>query len=50
MNNSSSNKITKKDFINISEKLGGVNYSFMLLDNYTQHSEDVGDFLSVVRA
>lgn len=46
----STNKITKKDFINISEKLGGVNYSFMLLDNYTQHSEDVGDFLSVVRA
>jgi hypothetical protein len=42
--------ITKKDFIALSEKFGGHNYNFMLMDNYEQtHSSPTG-FLSIVRA
>ena len=41
--------ISKKDFIYICETLGGVNYNFMVLDNYKQ-TNDPSEFLSVVRA
>ena len=45
----SSTNISKKDFITVSEALGGINFQFMLLDNYTG-STDPHVFLSVVRA
>lgn len=31
--------ITKKDFINVSEKIAGVNYTFMVIDNYCKNPD-----------
>lgn len=45
----STTNITKKDFIHITETLGGVDYQFMLLDNYTK-STNPREFLAVVKA
>ena len=42
--------IDKKDFIHLSESLGGQNFSFMLLDNTSQTARDPSEFLSVIRA
>lgn len=41
--------ITLKDFIKVSETLGGKDYQFMLIDNLCK-STDVKDWLTVVRA
>ena len=46
----STTNIERKDFIRISESIGGHNYCFLLLDNITQTGEDPLDFLSVIRA
>jgi len=45
----SATNISKRDFIHISETLGGVNYNFMVLDNYIK-STDPAEFLTVTRA
>ena len=41
--------ISKQDFLHISERVGGVNYNFLCLDNIIQ-SRDPMEFLTVVRA
>jgi hypothetical protein len=41
--------ITRKDFVHLSETLGGIHYQFMLLDNHT-HSTNPADFLDVIKA
>ena len=41
--------ITLKDFIRLSESLGGIHYQFMLLDNYTASIHPT-EFLAVVKA
>ena len=41
--------LSKKEFMNISEKMGGVNYSFMCLDNFI-NATDPCEFLTCVRA
>lgn len=45
----STTNIEKKDFIRVSEKYGGVNFQFMVLDNYNASTEP-SEFLSVVKA
>jgi hypothetical protein len=45
----STTNISKKDFILLSEKLGGINWQFVVLDNYIQ-TTDPSEFLTVVRA
>ena len=46
----STTNISKKDFIYISETLGGVDYNFMCLDLFNKSSRDPLDVLKVVRA
>lgn len=47
----STTNIDLKTFVAISEKLGGVNYNFMLLDNYSKTtSKNFTDFLTYIRA
>lgn len=41
--------LSKQEFIYLSEKLGGVNHSFVCLDNYID-SKDPSEFLTCVRA
>lgn len=41
--------LSKQEFIALSEKLGGENYSFVVLDNYI-NSKDPSEFLTCVRA
>lgn len=45
----STTNVSKDDFVRISETLGGMNYQFMCLDNYTG-STDPHEFLFVVKA
>jgi len=46
----STTNFAKKDFLNVSQTLGGVNYNFMLLDLFNRASRDPMDTLTVVRA
>ena len=46
----STTNISKKDFLKVSQTLGGVNFNFMLLDLYNRASRDPMDTLTVVRA
>jgi len=41
--------VSKKDFVRLSEALGGTHYNFMVLDNYTS-STDPLEFIDVIRA
>jgi len=45
----SSTNITTKDFVRLSESLGGHDFQFLLLDNYNR-STDPREFLAVVKA
>lgn len=45
----STSGISKRDFINISESVAGVNYTFMAINNYAK-SPDPLDYLTYVRA
>jgi hypothetical protein len=45
----SSTNITTKDFVRLSEALGGHDFQFLLLDNYNR-STDPHEFLAVVKA
>ena len=46
----STTNMSKKDFLKVSQTLGGVNFNFMLLDLYNRASRDPMDTLTVVRA
>lgn len=41
--------LSKQEFVALSEKLGGDNYSFVVLDNY-KNTKDPSEFLTCVRA
>jgi hypothetical protein len=45
----STTSLSKQDFIKLSESSAGVNYSFMVIDNYI-NSKEPSDFLTIVRA
>jgi hypothetical protein len=45
----STTSLSKQDFIKISESCAGVDYSFMVIDNYI-NSKEPSDFLTIVRA
>ena len=45
----STTNIDKKEFVQISEKYGGIDFQFMLLDNY-KGSSDPTEYLAVVKA
>jgi hypothetical protein len=42
--------INKKDFVALSEALGGHNYQFLILDQVVQNTRAPEDYLTVVRA
>jgi len=46
----STSNIPKRDFIHLSETLGGVVFSFILIDLYNRTSRDPADTITVIRA
>jgi len=46
----STSNISKKDFVHLSQTLGGVDFSFILVDLYNRTSRDPADTITVIRA